>query len=268
MRQLVRRLTDENNMNQCIMMNSMYHNLLNKKLIFSAILIIIITTTNFSQVIKPIDKMKPYVCSVQKEKIIYTESFKSDLANWKTEFEKPETSSIKIIDGKLDVSASGGATVWFKPKLSGNIMIIYDVTVLDKGGKNDRVSDLNAFWMATDPANEKEVVRDGKFSSYDNLNLYYAGVGGHYNKYTRFRKYSSDGNKPVLKEFTDAAHLLTGNTEYQVKIIVHNGLVRYFINDELYWELKDEAPYTEGYFGFRTTMSHQQFDNFMVFGIE
>jgi rhamnogalacturonan endolyase len=61
---------------------------------------------------------------------------------------------------------------------------------------------------------------------------------------------------------------LKGNTEYQVKIIVHNGLIRYFIDDELYWEMKDEKPLTEGFFGFRTTMSHQQFDNFMVFEIE
>ena len=222
----------------------------------------------FSQDIKTIEKKKPYVCTVRNEKIIYTEKFNSDLSNWKVEFEKPDSSSIQLIDGKLDVSAARGATVWFNPKLKGNIMIIYDVTVLDKGGKNDRVSDMNAFWMATDPANEKEIIRDGKFSSYDNLNLYYAGVGGHNNKFTRFRKYSSDGNKPVLQEYSDAAHLLKGNTEYQVKIIVHNGLIRYFIDDELYWELKDETPLSEGFFGFRTTMSHQQFDNFMVFEIE
>ena len=233
----------------------------------------ILAITNFglsaySQEIISAENKKPYVCTVKNEKVIYNERFNSDLSNWKVEFEKPDSSSIQLIDGKLDVSASRGASVWFKPKLKGNIMILYDVTVLDKGGKNDRVSDMNAFWMATDPANEKEIIRDGKFSSYDNLNLYYAGVGGHYNKFTRFRKYNSDGFKPVLKEYTDAAHLLKGNTEYQVKIIVHNGLIRYFIDDELYWELKDEKPYTEGFFGFRTTMSHQQFDNFMVFEIE
>ena len=238
------------------------------KVIISIITLSIYSLTMFSQDIKTIEKKKPYVCSVRNEKIIYTENFNSSFSNWKVEFETPDSSSIQIVDGKLDVSAARGATVWFKQKLSGNIMIIYDVTVLDKGGKNDRVSDMNAFWMATDPANEKEIIRDGKFSSYDNLNLYYAGVGGHYNKYTRFRKYKSDGNKPVLQEYTDAAHLLNENTEYQVKIIVHNGLVRYFVNDELFWELKDETPYKEGYFGFRSTMSHQQFDNFMVFEIE
>lgn len=221
-----------------------------------------------SQVVNSAENKKPYVCTVKNERICYSENFNTNFSNWKVEFESPDSSTIQLIDGKLDVDAAKGATVWFKPKLKGNIMIIFDVTVLDKGSKNDRVSDMNAFWMATDPVNENEIIRDGKFSSYDNLNLYYAGVGGHYNKFTRFRKYQSDGNKPVLQEYSDAAHLLLGNKEYHVKIIVQNGLVRYFLNDDLYWELKDEKPYTEGFFGFRTTMSHQQFDNFVVFGIE
>ena len=118
-------------------------------------------------------------------KLLYSDNFKNGTNNWTAEFEKPETSSLKIVEGKLDVSSSAGATVWFKTKLSGNIMITYDETIIDAGGANDRVSDMNVFWMATDPANPNGMIkRDGKFSSYDNLNLYYAGVGGHYNKFT------------------------------------------------------------------------------------
>ena len=200
------------------------------------------------------------------QKLIYSDDFKNGTSNWIVEFEKPETSSMKIIDGKLDVNSSVGATIWFKEKLSGNLMITYDETLIDASGVNDRVSDMNAFWMATDPAKTDGMIkRDGKFSSYDNLNLYYAGIGGHYNKFTRFRKYNSDSEKPVLKEYTDAAHLLVGNKKYSIKIIVNNGLIQYYLNDELFWELKDEIPYKEGYFGFRTTISHQQFENFKVF---
>lgn len=199
-------------------------------------------------------------------KLIYSDNFNADLSNWKTEFETPETSSIKLIESKLDLVSSKGATIWFKTKLSGNVMITYDETLVEKGGSNDRVSDMNVFWMATDPLNPKTMIeRDGKFSSYDNLNLYYAGVGGHYNKFTRFRKYNCNGEKPVLKEYSDVAHLLVGNKKYSIKIIVNNSLIQYYLNNELYWELKDEAPYKEGYFGFRTTISHQQFENFKVF---
>ena len=144
-------------------------------------------------------------------------------------------------------------------------MITYNAILVDAGGKNDRVSDLNAFWMASEPQKENPFGRNGHFEAYDNLNLYYAGVGGHYNKFTRFRKYNSNGEKPVLKEYSDAPHLLNGNKTYTIKIVVNNGLIQYYLNDELYWELKDRMPYKEGYFGFRTTISHQQFSNFKVY---
>lgn len=205
-----------------------------------------------------------YSKNMTKAKLLYSDNFDKGLNNWKTEFDEPALSSIKIIDSKLDIRTSKGATIWFKKKISGNIMISFNASVIDAGGSNDRVSDMNAFWMATDPANENIFLRDGKFGSYDNLNLYYAGIGGHNNTFTRFRKYHFDGNKPVLKEYTDKEHLLTGNTNYSIKIIVNNGHIQYYRNEVLFWDFHDEAPYKEGYFGFRTTKSHQQFSNFKV----
>ena len=101
---------------------------------------LVFTTTIFSQ-----------------SKLIYSDDFNADLSNWNVEFEKPETSSLKIIDGKLDVSTSIGATIWFKTQLSGNIMITYDVKIIDEDCAFDRVSDLNAFWMATDPSNPDSI---------------------------------------------------------------------------------------------------------------
>lgn len=201
-------------------------------------------------------------------KLIYSDNFDTDLANWNIDLEKPETSSLKIIDGKLDVSTSIGATIWFKTQLSGNIMITYDVKVIDEGGVFDRVSDMNAFWMATDPVGSNAIKRDGKFASYDNLKLYYAGVGGHYNKFTRFRKYKGIEDKSILKEYSDKEHLLVGNKLYSVKIIVNKGRIQYFLNGELYWDFQDDKPYTKGFFGFRTSKSHQQFDNFKVYKID
>ena len=122
-------------------------------------------------------------------KLLYADDFKCGLGNWITEFEEPATSSIQIVDSKMDVITSIGATMWFNQKLSGNVMITFKVRIIDAGGKYDRVSDMNAFWMATDPANENIFLRDGEFNSYNNMKLYYAGVGGHYNKFTRFRKW-------------------------------------------------------------------------------
>ena len=230
-------------------------------------LLLLIHTAVFSQHKQAVRKgatTKP----AHKAKLMFSEDFSKSHDNWVVEFEEPATSTLRIWEEKLDVSTSAGATIWFKEKLSGNIMITYNVCVSDSGGQNDRVSDMNAFWMATNPTGEVLLRQDGKFASYDRLNLYYAGVGGHDNTRTRFRKYKSNKEKPVLKEYTDKAHLLEGNRDYCVKIIVNKGIVQYFLDDVLYWELTDESPYTEGYFGFRTTRSHQLFDNFKVFRIQ
>ena len=200
-----------------------------------------------------------------KSKIIFSDDFKKDKSLWVSEFEIPATSSMQISDGKLDVIATAGGTVWYKNKLQGNIMITYNATVVDAGGKNDRVSDMNAFWMATNPSSENIFNQSGKFESYDNLQLYYAGIGGHNNETTRFRKYTGKGQKEILKEYTDKSHLLEGNKKYAIKIMVNNGLVQYFVNDILFWEYKDASPYKEGYFGFRTYISHQIYEDFKVY---
>lgn len=201
-------------------------------------------------------------------KLIYSDNFKSDKGNWVVEFEQPANSQMKISQGKLEVSASAGATVWFKNKLHGNIMVSYFVTVVDAGGKNDRVSDMNTFWMATNPLGDTIFQQDGKFSSYDNLHLYYAGIGGHDNTTTRFRKYEGKEGKKVLKEFTDPSHLLVGNHKYEVRIIIKNGIIQYYIDDILFWEYHDASPYREGYFGFRTTISHQVYEDFKVYRLK
>jgi hypothetical protein len=205
------------------------------------------------------------ICAQNRAKVIYSDDFKTDNKVWVSEFEQAQTSSLQINQGRLDVIATAGGTVWYKKKLKGNIMITYTVTVVDAGGKNDRVSDMNAFWMASNPLSENFFNQSGKFESYDNLRLYYAGIGGHDNETTRFRKYIGNGQKPILKEYTDRDHLLVGNKKYAIKIIVNKGLVQYFVNDNLYWEYKDESPYMEGYFGFRTYISHQVIEDFKVY---
>lgn len=203
-----------------------------------------------------------------KSKIVFSDDFKKDKSLWVSEFEISATSSMQISDGKLDVSATAGGTVWYKNKLQGNIMITYNATVVNAGGKNDRVSDMNTFWMATNPSSENIFNQSGKFESYDKLQLYYAGIGGHDNEMTRFRKYDGKGGKDILKEYKDKEHLLVGNQKYAIKIIVNNGLVQYFVNDVLFWEYKDALPYKEGYFGFRTYISHQIYEDFKVYQLQ
>ena len=200
-----------------------------------------------------------------KNTLLYEETFESEsLDNWKSELQKPDASVVEVEDGKLNIDVGGGATIWFKTKLKGDILIEYDVTVIKKGGPNDRVSDLNQFWMATDPANANLFTRGGKFTEYDNLRLYYVGMGGNNNSTTRFRRYPGGGERPLLAEYTDPEFLLQPNTDYHIEIICFKGLTQFIVNGEVYFNFRDPDPLVEGNFGFRTVRNHETIDNFKV----
>ena len=194
---------------------------------------------------------------------VFSDDFYNDNNCWIAEIERPDSSSYKIANGNLDINTSSGATLWFKNKLTGNIIITYEATVVDSGGANDRVSDLNVFWMAIDPDSPNLFTRDGKFTSYNNLNLYYVGYGGNNNTTTRFRKYY-DRTKPVIKEYLDKDHLLGGNKKYYIKIICDDGTTSYAVDNELLFELKDRTPLVSGYFGIRAFKTHLRINNFKV----
>jgi rhamnogalacturonan endolyase len=198
------------------------------------------------------------------EQLLFSDDFTKGAAQWIAEFEDSAGSSMSIHHGVLEVKASAGATIWFRNRLSGNIVITCTVMLVDSGGPTDRVSDLNAFWMASDPARETPFNRNGRFASYDDLDLYYAGVGGHDNTTTRFRRYRHGTDKSILQEYADKQHLLKGNTVYSVKILVRDGRTSYSINGVQYFEYAETAPLMEGYFAFRTTKSHQRISNFKI----
>ena len=134
--------------------------------------------------------------------------------------------------------------------------------------RNDRLSDLNQFWMAIDPLKENLFTRSGVFSEYDSLLLYYVGFGGNSNTTTRFRKYTGNGERVLLNDLTDKEHLLKPNKEYLIKIVVYDGLSKFFVDDKEFFSFRDINPITEGYFGLRTTQSRQEIDDFKVYRLK
>lgn len=183
---------------------------------------------------------------------------------WVVEMEPRPNSRVYTRDSALVLDTRGGVTVWLDKLLKGDLRIEFDRRVIVDTGGNDRLSDMNVFWMASDPAKADLFTRHGKFESYDSLQLYYVGMGGNTNKTTRFRKYYAGGNKPVIKEYLDAGHLLEANKTYHVEIVVRGGVTSYSVNGECYFTYTDPAPLKEGYFGFRSTWSRQEIQHFNV----
>lgn len=201
-----------------------------------------------------------------KGKLLYSEDFsgKLDTTRWHAEIEPVGQSEVRTENSKLILNTAGGVTVWFKPRLKGNIRIEYDWTVLVDSGRNDRLSDLNQFWMASDPHDANLFKRNGKFENYDSLSLYYAGFGGNSNTTTRFRKYHGDGTKPLLKEYLDAGHLLRANHAYHIVITVIHGQTTFSVDGEVIFDYADAAPLREGWFGFRSTGARHEVGGFRV----
>lgn len=199
-------------------------------------------------------------------KLLYRDDFHLNLKNWI--IEAPATSKITIENGKLIIDADSGATVWFNKKLSGNILIEYKRKVIISNGRNDRLSDLNQFWMATDPKNKNLFTRTGVFKEYDSLLLYYVGFGGNMNTTTRFRKYTGNGERVLYNDLTSKDYLLEPDKAYLIRITVCNGVTKFFVDNKEFFSFTDTAPLKEGYFGFRTTASRHVIDGFKVYRLK
>jgi rhamnogalacturonan endolyase len=204
----------------------------------------------------------------QRGALLYQDDFKGPLTQWSSEVQKPEASTVTSGQGKLVIDAAAGATVWFKPKLSGDVLITYHRKVVVDGGRNDRLSDLNQFWMASEPDGSLAFARSGKFEDYDKLPMYYAGIGGNTNKTTRLRRYTLDGAKALVAEARDQAHLLQPNHDSLVTVEVYHGCTRISLDGRPWLSYADPHPLTNGWFGLRTTWSRQEISGFRVYRLD
>lgn len=179
---------------------------------------------------------------------------------------------VRIENGTLLIEDESGCTVWYRTKLSAPVEISYDVTVIARGGPDDRVSDVNCFWMASDPKATDGCPfspgrrRTGKFAEYDSLQTYYVGMGGNTNTTTRFRRYDGQGAKPLRPEYDLRAprFLLQPNRTYHLRIVAHDGVAEFWRDDETIFSFTDPAPLRDGWFAFRTVKSHLEIRNFKV----
>lgn len=198
-----------------------------------------------------------------KGRALFTDTF-ANLGQWRTELEQP--GKVEARNGLLSLDVPAGCTVWFRPELSGAILIQYEARMVRGGGPNDRVSDLNAFWMA----NDSSVKRSGKFADYNTLRTYYVGQGGNSNTTTRFRRYIGDAvERPLLPEhdLQSPDVLLQPNVWQTVQLVAMGNRIQYYREGVLIFDFTDPAPYTRGHFAFRTTNSHVELRNFAVYQI-
>ena len=201
--------------------------------------------------------------------LLFSDDFSKGMTHWTAELEAG--GKVEAAGGELTIDVPAGATLWFKPVLTGPVLIEYEATVVNNGGPNDRVSDLNCFWMARDsrsPADIFGTKRSGKFADYNQLLTYYVGVGGNTNTTTRFRRYVGDPQLRPLRatdDLRDPADLLVANTPQKILIVADGNLIQFYRDGKKLFEMDDPQPYTSGWFAFRTTHSHLVLRDFRVY---
>lgn len=200
--------------------------------------------------------------------------------HWTIESESPDY-RVTFLHDTLEVTSPKGMTIWRNEHLEGRTVIEYDACLMDDGREGDRPSDLNCFWMASDPGAKDGSVfrrmkeRHGVFRHSYTLQLYYMGYGGNSNTTTRFRRYHAEagdmaesqalavGQLPaILQEYTDAAHLNVPNQWRHIRLEADGLRVRYFIDGQCIVDYRDPQPLTSGWFGLRTTWSRLRVANF------
>jgi len=207
----------------------------------------------------------------QLEQVIGKDDFDSELSQWIVELE--QGGSVTAERGTLDINVPAGATLWFKQELSSPVAITFEATAVDAGGPNDRVSDINTFWMArnqdgTAPFTQQ---RSGAFAEYNNLLTYYVGLGGNWNTTTRFRRYIGHAElRPMLPEhdLSSADALLTANQKQTIVLVANENRIEYWRDGVRLLYYDDPAPYTRGWFAIRTTRSHLRIERLRIHRLE
>ena len=205
---------------------------------------------------------------------------------WRIESESPDY-RVTFRGDTCELTAPKGLTLWRREKLKADCAVEYDVQVvvesppLSAEGERgpNRLSDMNCFWLASDPGAKdlwaRANWRSGIFTRCYTLQMYYLGYGGNHNTTTRFRRYTGDAlgvdsvsHRPaILTEYTDSTHLLRPNHWYHIKLQTAGGRTQMWVDGKLIVNYLDPEPLSEGWFGFRTTLSHTRITNFRSYAV-
>ena len=206
---------------------------------------------------------------------------------WRVESESAEY-KVSFRGDTCELLAPKGLTLWRKEKMQADFAVEYDVQVVvespsfsgEEKKAPDRLSDMNCFWLASDPEAKdlwkRLSWRSGIFARCYTLQMYYLGYGGNYNTTTRFRRYTGDAlgvdstshRPPILIEYTDPAHLLRPDHWYHIRLQTAEGRTQMWVDGERIVDYLDPEPLTEGWFGFRTTLSRTRITNFRCYQLE
>ncbi|MFC2076686.1 DUF6250 domain-containing protein [candidate division KSB1 bacterium] len=195
----------------------------------------------------------------------FQDDFALDLRYWWWEGGEP-----KIDDGELCLDGRGPSILWCRIPFRGKISIEYTARAILGLGGNDRLSDLNFYWMTSHRSKQMDVQQffesrsAGELDPDGNYRAYRLENGGDDNRVTRLVRFDPDSGRTVLVEYRDRNLLLEPNQDYRYRLLIGYWLLEVYRDDELVLRIDDPNLITPGYFGLASQDSHVHFDNVRV----
>jgi len=210
--------------------------------------------------------------------ILASDNFINGYQNWIAEASGNCKLVYSAVDTCLDIKSSEGLTLWYKAPFEGDIRIRYEVCAVDQGESLDRVSNLDCYWMASDPVfpdsiSKRMNFRKGASGRNYSLQLYCMSFGGKSNTVTNFRRFDgkydafhNEMKRPdILLEYKDPSNLIQPNHWYTIEVRVQMGHVQYMLDGRTLVDYVDSTPLKRGWFGIRTNENHMRVRKFVAY---
>lgn len=247
------------------------------------VLMLLATSCNppiWSRMQRRADAERKAKAQLKSQVLLAHDTFGQSLVHWTAEAEGQLELRYLDKEACLDIKTDAGLSFWYNKPLEGNIRISYEIQAVDQGEQLDRVSDLNCYWMASDPFNpdsimERSEFRKGAASRYYSLQLYSMSMGANENTTTFFQRFNGDyqtfrnemKRPDILTQYSDDAHLILPNRWYRMDLMVQDGRVKVLRDGEILVDFQDPMPLKKGWFCIRTKENHLRLRAFSVFSL-
>ena len=202
-------------------------------------------------------------------KLLFHDDFDSGLSQWHIEAEQP--GRISAANGVLDIDVPAGVTLWFKPRLEGPLTIEFEATAVDEGGPNDKVSDLNVFWMANNTDGRQPVFARARSGAVRRVQR-----SADVLRRPRRQSQHDDALSPLHRRpgapaacalattLRTTQYMLVPNKPQTIRLVANGKVIEYWRDGTRIFHMEDAAPYENGWFALRTTFSHLRIEHLRI----
>lgn len=195
------------------------------------------------------------------------ETFKD--SDWRARWALEGNATVTVRDGGMLVvtseakSEEPAATLWWREPLPADVMV--QLTARPVAPVEGNAANVNLFFHAREAdGSPYRFGRSGRYGEYHTIPNYIMTLtGGFQEGWARLRR-----NPGFRLLHEDASVRSEVGGTYRIRVVIAGGRIRYWINDRLIHDQRDEAPLPGGRFALRTWRSRIRWAEIRFFALE